>query len=69
MHDYMSVLGLLHVHAAEQRSRALLCQRAEVANQTTVRTLRNKAKFICERLLELPSSERDQFVEQAIRHL
>ncbi len=69
MHDYMSVLGLLHAHAAEQRSRALLCQQAAVANMTTERTLRNRANAICLRLLDLPFPERDQFVERAVRHL
>ena len=35
MHDYMSVLALLHAYAAEQRSRALLGRQAEIANMTT----------------------------------
>ena len=67
--DYMSVLALLHAHAADQRSRALLLQQAEVANMTTERTLRNRAKAICLRLLDLPASKRPQFVERAVRHL
>jgi hypothetical protein len=69
MHDYMSVLALLHAHAADQRSRALLSNQAEVASMTTERTLRNRAKAICLRLLDLPFSERTQFVERAVRHL
>ena len=69
MCDYSCVLELLRVHAAEQRSRALLCQQAEVANMTTERTLRNQAKAICLRLLDLPASERHQLVERAVRHL
>ena len=69
MHDYMSVLALLHAYAAEQRSRALLGKQAEIANKTTERTLRNRAKAICLRLLDLPASERPQFVERAVRHL
>jgi hypothetical protein len=69
MHDYMSVLALLHAHAAEQRSRALLGRQAEIANMTTERTLRNRAKWICERLLDLPEPQRRQFAERAIRHL
>jgi hypothetical protein len=69
MHDYMSVLVLLHADAAEQRSGALLCHRAVITNKTTERTLRNRARFICERMLELPSAERDQFAERAVRHL
>ena len=69
MHDYLSVLALLHARAAEQRSRALLLDRATIENNTTVRTLRNRARFICERMLELPDDERDQFAERAVRHL
>ena len=69
MHDYMSVLALLRAHAADQRSRALLCQRAEIENNTTERTLRNRAKLICERLLDLPEPERHQFAERAVRRL
>jgi len=69
MHDYMSVLALLRAHAADQRSRALLCQQAAVANMTTERTLRNRAKAICLRLLELPVPQRRQFAERAVRHL
>jgi hypothetical protein len=69
MHDYMSVLASLHAHASAQRSRALLCQQAEVAKMTTERTLRNRAKLICERLLDLPAQERTQFIERAVRHL
>jgi hypothetical protein len=69
MHDYMSVLELLRAHAAVQRSRALLWQRAEIENRTTERTLRNRAKMICERLLDLPEPRRRQFAERAVRHL
>ena len=69
MHDYMSVLALLHAHAADYRSRALSARQAEIANLTTERSLRNRARFICERLLDLPAPERDQFVERAVRHL
>ena len=69
MHDYMLVLALLHAHAADQRARALLCQRAEVTNMTTERTLRNRAKAICLRVLDLPASQRTQFVARAVRHL
>ena len=69
MHDYMSVLALLRAHAADQRSRALLGKQAEIANKTTERTLRNRAKLICERLLDLPGPQRRQFAERAVRHL
>ncbi len=69
MCDYSYVLELLRVHAAEQRSRALLCQRADIANMTTERTLRNRAKMICERLLDLPEPRRRQFAERAVRRL
>ena len=69
MHDYTSVLALLHAHAAEQRSGALLLDSTAVKHRTTERTLRNRARFICERMLELPDDERDQFAERAIRHL
>jgi hypothetical protein len=69
MHDYMSVLALLHAHAADQRSRALLGKRAEIANMTTERTLRNRAMMICERLLDMPELRRRQFAERAVRRL
>jgi hypothetical protein len=69
MYDYSYVLGLLRAHAADQRSRALLCQRAEIANKTTERTLRNRAQMICERLLDLPEPQRRQFAERAVRRL
>ena len=69
MHDYMSVLALLRLHAADHRSRALLCQRAEIANKTTERTLRNRAKLICEQLLDMPEPRRRQFAERAVRRL
>jgi Fe-S cluster biosynthesis and repair protein YggX len=69
MHDYMSVLALLHAYAADQRSRALLGKQAEIANKTTERTLRNRAMLICERLLDLPEPRRRQFAERAVRRL
>ena len=69
MHDYQSVLALLHAHAAEQRSRTFVLERTEIENKTTERTLRNRARFICERLLELPSERRDAFVDRMIRQL
>ena len=69
MHHYDTVLALLRAHAAEERSRALLLDRAAIENKTTERTLRNRARFVCERMLELPDDERDQFAERAIRHL
>jgi hypothetical protein len=69
MYDYSYVLGLLRAHAADQRCRALLCQRAEIANKTTERTLRNRAQMICERLLDLPEPQRRQFAERAVRRL
>ena len=69
MCDYTHVLELLRAHAADQRSRALLCQRAEIENKTTERTLRNRAKVICERLLDLPEPRRREFAERAVRHL
>jgi len=69
MCDYSYVLGLLHAHAADQRSRALLCQRDDVENNTTERTLRNRAKLICERLLDLPEPQRREFAERAVRRL
>jgi hypothetical protein len=69
MYDYSYVLELLRVHAADHRSRALLCQQADIANKTTERTLRNRAKLICERLLDLPEPQRRQFIERAVRHL
>ena len=69
MCDYSYVLQLLRVHAADQRSRALLCQRAEIENNTTERTLRNRAKLICERLLDLPEPRRREFAERAVRRL
>ena len=69
MYDYSYVLALLHAYAAEQRSRALLGKQAEIANKTTERTLRNRAKLICERLLDLPEPQRRQFAERAVRRL
>jgi len=69
MYDYSYVLELLRVHAADQRSRALLGKQAEIANKTTERTLRNRAQMICERLLEMPEPRRRQFAERAVRHL
>jgi hypothetical protein len=69
MHDYMSVLELLRAHAADLRSRALLGRQAEIANMTTERTLRNRAKLICERLLDMPEPRRRQFAERAVRRL
>ncbi len=69
MCDYSYVLELLRVHAADQRSRALLCQRADVTNKTTERTLRNRAKLICEQLLDMPEPRRRQFAERAVRRL
>ena len=69
MYDYMSVLALLHAHAADQRSRALSARQAEIANLTTERTLRNRAKVICLRLLDLPEPRRRHCVERAVRHL
>ena len=69
MCDYTHVLDLLRVHAADQRSRALLGKQAEIENKTTERTLRNRARMICERLLELPEPERRQFAERAARRL
>jgi hypothetical protein len=69
MCDYSCVLEMLRAHAAVQRSRALLCQRAEIENKTTERTLRNRAKMICERLLDMPEPQRRQFAERAVRRL
>ena len=69
MCDYSYVLELLRAHAADQRSRALLHQRAEIENKTTARTLRNRARMICERLLDLPEPQRCRFAERAARRL
>ncbi len=69
MCDYSYVLELLRVHAADQRSRALLGRQAEIANMTTERTLRNRAKVICEQLLDMPEPQRRQFAERAVRRL
>ena len=69
MCDFSYVLALLHAHAADHRSRALSARQAEVANLTTDRTLRNRAKAICLRLLDLPEPQRRQFAERAARHL
>ncbi len=69
MCGYSYVLELLRAHAADQRSRALLCQQAEIENNTTERTLGNRAKAICLRLLDLPEPKRRQFAERAVRRL
>ena len=69
MYDYSYVLELLRAYAVDQRSRALLGRQTEIANMTTERTLRNRAKVICERLLDMPELRRRQFAERAVRHL
>jgi hypothetical protein len=46
-----------------------LGKQAEIANMTTPRTLRNRAKMICERLLDMPEPRRRQFAERAVRRL
>ena len=69
MCDYSYVLELLRAYAADQRSRALLWQRAEIENKTTERTLRNRARAICFRLLDMPEPRRRQFAERAVRRL
>lgn len=69
MHHYDTVLALLHARAAEERSRAPLCQHEAIEHKTTERTLRNRARFICERMLEMPSEQRDQFAERMVRQL
>ena len=69
MCDFSYVLNLLRVHAADQLSRALLYQRADVTNKTAERTLRNRAKLICEQLLDMPEPRRRQFAERAVRRL
>jgi hypothetical protein len=69
MYDYSYVLALLRAEAADLRSRAPVNKQAEVANQTTERTLRNRAKAICLHLLDLPEAQRRHYVETAIRRL
>ena len=69
MCDYSYVLELLRVHAADQRSRALSGRKAEIMNMTTERKLRNRAKVICDRLLDLSEPERRQFAERSARRL
>ncbi|HLY45996.1 MAG TPA: hypothetical protein VKQ73_10490 [Stellaceae bacterium] len=69
MYDYSYVLGLLHVHAVDHRSHALSGKEAEIENRTTERTLRNRARLICERLLDMSEPQRRQFAERAVRHL
>ena len=69
MYDYSYVLELLRFHAADHRSRALSGKEVEITNLTTERTLRNRAKAICLRLLDLPEPQRRQFAERAVRHL
>lgn len=69
MYDYSYVLALLRAEAADLRSRVAMNRQAEVANRTTERTLRNRAKAICLHLLDLPEARRPQYVEAAIRHL
>jgi hypothetical protein len=67
MYDYTYVLEPLRASAAEQRSRALLGQRAEIANKTTERTLRNRAQVICLRLLDMSEPQRRRYAEAAVR--
>ncbi len=69
MYDYSYVLGLLRASAAEFRRRTLSGLRTEVANQTTERTLRNRAQVIVQRLQGMSERQRRSFVEAAIRRL
>ena len=69
MCDYSYVLELLRASAADLRRRALLGRRAEIANQTTERTLRNRAQIIVQRLQGMAEHRRRSFVEAAVRRL
>jgi len=63
MCDYSYVLELLRVHAADQRSRALLGKHADIANKTTERTLRNRALAIFQRVRGMAEPRRRAFDE------
>jgi hypothetical protein len=69
MYDYVVVLGLLRASAADLRRRALSGHQTEVANKTSERTLRNRARVIVERLQGMAEPRRRSFVEAAIRRL
>ena len=69
MYDYSYVLGLLRASSADLRRRALSGRRAEIANKTSERTLRNRALVIVQRLQGMAEARRRSFVEAAIRRL
>jgi hypothetical protein len=69
MCDYSYVLGLLRASAADLRRRALSGHQTEIANKTTVRTLRNRAQIIVQRLQGMAEPRRRSFVEAAVRRL
>jgi hypothetical protein len=69
MYDYSYVLGLLRAFALDLRRRALLGRQAEIANKTSERTLRNRARLIVQRLQGMTEARRRSFVEAAIRNL
>ena len=69
MYDYSYVLGLLHAHAADHRSRAFLGQQEKVKNLTTERALRNRAQALCLRLFDMSEPQQRQYIEQAVRRL
>ena len=67
--DYLYVLGLLRASAVEHRRRARLGNKAEIANRTTIRTMRNRALAISHRLQGMDELQRHQFVAEAVRRL
>jgi len=69
MYDYSVVLGLLRASAADLLRHALSNEQARIARMTTVRTLRNRALLIAQRLQGMAKARRRAFVEAAIRHL
>jgi len=69
MYNFSYVLGLLRASAADLRRRALSGRRAEIANKTSERTLRNRALVIVQRLQGMAEARRRSFVEAAVRRL
>jgi hypothetical protein len=69
MYDYSYVLGLLRASAADLRRRALSGRQTEIANKTTERTLRNRARVIVQRLQGMAEPRRHRYVAEAVRRL
>jgi hypothetical protein len=69
MYDYSYVLRLLRASAVEHRRHARPGNRAEIANRTTERVMRNRALLISHRLQGMDELRRHQYVAEAVRRL